>query len=123
VILIFSKLIMLRKHHSTPRKYQNEKHAANRRAFHIPASIPESYELYNAEAGILTCSPLVLPSRPDNWNSDILNGQWLIELTAAGQLRIYTVFPFNPVVHEYTTRNQSAANVTQVLLYANNHFG
>jgi hypothetical protein len=51
---------------------------------------------YNAEAGLLTYSPFALPSRPG------YSGQWplewatVTELTAAGQLRIYTVFPFNP---------------------------
>jgi len=46
-----------------------------------------------ALAGLLTCSPFARPSLllqkvADGWTM-------VMELTAAGQLRIYTVFPFN----------------------------
>ena len=56
---------------------------------------PKAVNNYNALAGLLTYSPFVLPSHPE------LSGQWpiewttVMELTAAGQLQNYTVFPFN----------------------------
>jgi hypothetical protein len=57
-----------------------------------PASIPESYEI-NAMAGLLTYSRYnSLPIYIINSGVDCCK---VIELTAAGQLRIYTVFPFN----------------------------
>jgi hypothetical protein len=47
-----------------------------------------------ALAGLLTCSPF---ARPSLLLQKVAN-EWtmVMELTAAGQLRIYTVFPFNP---------------------------
>lgn len=40
--------------------------------------------------------PFVLSSHPVSYrDSDHKNGHWLLEFTAAGQLRIYTGFPFN----------------------------
>ena len=56
---------------------------------------PKAMNNYNALAGLLTYSPFVLPSHPE------LSGQWpiewttVMELTAAGQLWNYTIFPFN----------------------------
>ena len=57
---------------------------------------PKAVNNYNALAGLLTYSPFVLPSHPE-----LKSGQWpiewtmVMELTAAGQLRNYTIFPFN----------------------------
>jgi hypothetical protein len=56
------------------------------------ASIPESYEIMQL-AGLLTysrssCLPIYLVNSDLDWKT-------VKELTAAGQLRIYTVFPFN----------------------------
>ena len=72
------------------------KHAGiKNRAFHIQASIPESCELILLWAGLLTCSPPARPSHSALRNSDHLIGRLVMELTAAGQLQNYTVFPFN----------------------------
>jgi hypothetical protein len=60
----------------------------------IPASILESREYYNASAGLLTCSPpAAFPLI--NRQTVAIELPLVMELTAAGQSRIYTVFPFN----------------------------
>jgi len=70
--------------------------------FHTQASIPESYEYCNAEAGLLTYSPFAgLPACPDEYRDPTVACRMALvtELTAAGQLRNYTIFPFNPDLH------------------------
>ncbi len=50
---------------------------------------------YNAKAGLLTYSRvpgLPIPNKSEQWQIDWKSVK---ELTAAGQLQIYTVFPFN----------------------------
>jgi hypothetical protein len=57
------------------------------------ASIPESYEI-NAIGRSSDLLPEFLPSHLLKLNSD-LDWKTVKELTAAGQLRTYTIFPFN----------------------------
>ena len=71
-----------------------------------------------ALAGLLTYSPIARPSRPipiaiGIRDSGPMSGQRLMELTAAGQLRICTVFPFNsfPSTKLGGQETESAANL------------
>jgi len=57
---------------------------------------PKAMNNISAWAGVLTCSPRY-PAFPSPFylkDSDNKNGQWLKELTAAGQLRILHRIPF-----------------------------
>jgi hypothetical protein len=63
-----------------------------------------------AEAGLLTYSPFARPSHPDFVGTVAIEWTLVTELTAAGQLRNYTVFPFNPLILIYQW-NQSAVKV------------
>jgi hypothetical protein len=48
--------------------------------------------MYDASAGLLTYSPFV---RSSHLKIVTIEQTLVMELTAAGQLQIYTVFPFN----------------------------
>jgi len=62
----------------------------------IPASIPESYELICAGGRSSDLLPPALSSHPDLIGTVTIRMDFgVMELTAAGQSRIYTGFPFN----------------------------
>jgi hypothetical protein len=76
------------------------------------ASIPESYDIYNANGRSSDLLPVFLPSHLNILNSggDL---DTVMKLTAAGQLRNYTVFPFNPDIFEISG-TKSNANVSNL---------
>lgn len=58
---------------------------------YIPASIPESYDYYSAQAGLLTYSSVAgLPAL----RAVAIVWQKIAEFTAAGQFRIFACIPF-----------------------------
>lgn len=64
-------------------------------SFTFKLQSPKAMNNIYAEAGLLTYSPPARPSRPENIGTVAFDWALVLELTAAGQLRNYTVFPFN----------------------------
>jgi len=62
-------------------------------------------------AGLLTCSPLPCLPVPLCFGTVTFDWVLVVELTAAGQLRIYTVFPFNLWRKVLPLRTKSAAKI------------
>jgi len=75
------------------------------KSFTLKLQSPKAMNTVYAEAGLLTYSPFAgLPACPDEYRDPTVACRMalVMELTAAGQLRNYTVFPFNP---DYYTGN------------------
>jgi len=66
-------------------------------------------------AGLLTYSPFARPSHPEQIRKVANEWAMVMELTAAGQLRIYTVFPFNLLMLVQQKNRESGANLINLL--------